>query len=109
MECSLLISLALLSPLAQATAQEKLVNGNFESFSGGLPVGWTYESDNFGPAVLQSSAFTSPFTSVYQAGNYSILLSNKPTVSPQPQLYQYYTAFNGNFSISFDFRLSAAP
>jgi hypothetical protein len=109
MECALLISLTLLSSLDQATAQEELVNGNFESFSGGLPTGWGYESDNVGPAVLQSSAFTSPFTSVYPAGNYSILLSNKPTVSPLPQLYQYYTAFNGNFSLSFDFRLGAAP
>lgn len=101
-----LISLGLLSLLVLADANgEQLVNGNFETFAKGLPTGWLYDSNNVGPAVLQSSAFTSPFTNVYPAGAYSVLLTNAPTISPEPQLYQYYTGFKGGFSLSFDFRL----
>jgi len=110
--CAVLISFALFSLARQGRAAnpvgEQLLNGNFESFTDGLPNDWVYDPEGVGPAVLQSSAYTSPFISVYPAGNYSILLDNTPTASPDPVMYQFYTGFKGGFSMSFDFRLSGA-
>lgn len=84
---------------------EQLTNGNLESFSSGLPTGWTYEPNGVGPATIEGFQ-NSPFTNVYPAGGHSIFLTNAPTVSPSPELFQNFTGFSGNFSISFEFELS---
>jgi hypothetical protein len=88
----------------EATTGEQLINGNFESFTQGLPVGWIYNPNNAGPAVLESTV-ASPFTDPYPLGTHSVLLSSTATLS-EPNLSQYFTGFGGNFSMSFDFRLS---
>jgi hypothetical protein len=63
--CAILISLALLSLARQGRAAnppgEQLLNGNFESFTDGLPNDWDYDQEGVGPATLQSSTFYESF------------------------------------------------
>ena len=85
-----------------AGAGEVLVNGEFESFTGGVPDGWIYQRGD-GPASLESATFVSPFPSPLGGSTRSVLLTDG--TGGLPQLSQNFGALSGAFRMQFDFRL----
>jgi hypothetical protein len=90
------------SPLAAA---ELMVNGNVESFSGGVPTGWTYYQGD-GAASLMSSVH-SPFQNVYAGSTSSVLLIDGNTSAGGPELYQSVTPTAGIVHFSMEFATAA--
>lgn len=79
-----------------------LVNGGFEGFDQGVPVGWIYFQTD-GPANL-SSTNVSPRGS----GKYSVLLTDAGT-EYYPGLSQQFAPLDGEVEFSFDFQIVGAP
>lgn len=102
-----ILTFSILALLLTASAQgvELLTNGNFESFTSGLPTSWTYFRGD-GPATLESTANVSPFTNVYPSSTRSLLFTDGSTDS-LPDLNQFFPAQTGSVLLSFEFRLSA--
>src|SRR2546422_252058 len=90
---ALLMAGAFAVMIGRVTAAELIVNGNLESFSGGIPTGWTYRRFD-GPASLMSSVH-SPFQNVYAESTSSALLTDGNTADGDPGLVQYVTPTSG--------------
>ena len=102
---SLLPCLAAAALLAASTADaEQVTNGNFEAFSGGIPVGWTYSRGTGDGSNLESTT-VSPFSSAYGSSTRSALLTDGSGTGSTPELRNFFPAISGNISLSFDFRL----
>lgn len=102
------ISLSRTGTATAAATSPLILNGNFESFTGGLPDSWEYVQGQ-GPAILKSS-LQSPFTNVYPAGSSSVLLTDGISGDFNgftPWLLQRFTPQTGPIEFSFDFRLES--
>ncbi len=98
------LSLAFLI-VGRTAAVELLNNGNFETFSNGIPTGWNYIRGD-GPAVLESTN-ASPFTNVYSSSTRSVLLSESTETGFTPDLRQSFAPQTGMILFSFEFRVSS--
>lgn len=88
-----------------ATAVELISNGNFETFSGGLPTAWTYTQGD-GPSTLQNSA-NSPFTNIYPAGSNDLLFTDTSATGLSPFILQNFSSQTGTIYASWDFNLAS--
>jgi hypothetical protein len=95
------VALVLLPGLAMA---EVTNNGKFETFTTGLPTGWTYTAGD-GSATLQDTTTVSPFTNVYGTSTSSVALLDGATAVGNPTLSQTFTTQTGTVTMSFDFRI----
>lgn len=90
---------------SRVAAAELFVNGDLESFSGGIPTGWTYVRGD-GPASLFSSVH-SPFQNVYAGSTSSVLLTDGNTDDGPPSFRQSVTPTAGVVHFSVDFALGS--
>ncbi len=86
-------------------ATELITNGNFSSFSGGLPTSWSYTQGD-GPATLQNAA-NSPFTNVYPTGTSDLLFTDTAASGVEPNIIQSFASQTGTIYVSWDFNLSS--
>ena len=91
--------------VSRVAAVELFVNGNLESFAGGIPTGWTYVRGD-GPASLFSSVH-SPFQNVYAGSTSSVLLTDGNTDDGPPSFRQSVTPTTGVVRFSVDFALGS--
>lgn len=82
-------------------------NGRFETFTSGLPTGWTYTTGD-GSAILQDTTTVSPFTNVYGTSTSSVALQDGTTTVGTPILSQTFTTQTGTVIMSFDFRIGGS-
>ncbi len=100
--CLVVLTLSVL-----ASRAEQMTNGNFETFSAGVPTSWNYQRGAGDAANLESSV-VSPFTGVYPASTRSVLLTDGAGTGSTPQLKNFFAATPGAFAMSFDFRLGGS-
>jgi hypothetical protein len=102
---SLGLGFVLLGCAQVALGAELITNGNFESFSSGLPTSWSYTQGD-GPATLQNSA-NSPFTNIYPTGSNDLLFTDTAATGLAPIILQSFTSQSGTIYASWDFNFSS--
>lgn len=87
-------------------AANLLVNGGFETNTGGIPNSWTYAAGADGPATVQSTP-SSPFININPFGAAAVLLTDGATTITFPDLLQTFTTQTaGILNVAWDFRLN---